>query len=96
VPEDAAEAWTFALRPRELPESDGIRTRSGLTTGDVLLSDREEGGREISGNPVNLASRAAQDHGEFDRIYSPDSTPPPDSRQLSFLIDGADRTVCVV
>jgi class 3 adenylate cyclase len=93
--EDAAEAWTFALRLRELLESDGIRTRSGLATGDVLLFDLEEGGREISGNPVNLASKVAQDHGEFGRIYSLDSTPPPDSRQLSFLIAGADRTVWV-
>ncbi|MES1257665.1 MAG: family 3 adenylate cyclase [Acidobacteriota bacterium] len=71
--DEANEAWTFAAALRKALESEGIPTRSGLATGEVLMFELEDGGREISGCPVNMASKIAQDQGEFGRIYLVDA-----------------------
>ena len=91
----ATDAWTFAVQLREMLETHGIRTRSGIATGEVLLFDLEGGGREISGVPVNLASKIAQDHGEFGRIYLVDDVPDqrepaPGVQKVSFEIGGTE------
>ncbi|MDQ1470096.1 MAG: hypothetical protein QOJ99_1576 [Bryobacterales bacterium] len=65
----ASEAWTLAVRLKTALLGEGIPTRSGLATGELLLFDLEEGGREISGSPVNRASKVAQECGQFGRIY---------------------------
>lgn len=64
------EAWAFASRLREKLVGEGIRTRSGIASGEVLVFDLEGGGRDISGVPVNMASKVAQDQGEFGCIYA--------------------------
>jgi class 3 adenylate cyclase len=99
--ETAAQAWTFSIRLRAVLESDGIRTRSGIATGDVLLFDLDSGGHEISGSPVNIASKIAQDHGEYGSIYLsgtlPDNREPAlDAARVSFLIAGNELTAWVV
>jgi class 3 adenylate cyclase len=73
--DNASEAWTFAVRLRTALEGAGIAARSGLATGELLIFDLEGGGREISGSPVNRASKVAQDCGQFGRIYVTDSLP---------------------
>jgi len=67
--EQPDEAIKFAIRLREALALEGIRTRSGIASGEVLVFDLPGGGRDISGSPVNLASKVAQDYGEFGRIY---------------------------
>jgi hypothetical protein len=73
--DNASEAWTFAVRLRTELQGEGIPTRSGIATGELLIFNLEEGGREISGSPVNRASKIAQDYGEFGRIYVADLLP---------------------
>jgi class 3 adenylate cyclase len=63
------EAWAFAHRLRERLAAEGIRIRAGIASGEVLLFDLEGGGKDISGVPVNMASKVAQDQGQFGRIY---------------------------
>lgn len=98
--DDAGDAWTFAVRLRSALEKDGIPTRSGLATGEVLIFDLENGGREISGSPVNIASKIAQDQGEFGRIYVVDSPPArtepaADAALQTFLVAGLEVPVWV-
>jgi class 3 adenylate cyclase len=91
----ANDAWEFAVQLRQMLQTHGIRTRSGISSGALLLFDLEGGGREISGVPVNLASKVAQDHGEFGRIYVVEDVPgqrepAPGLQRLSFEIGGTE------
>jgi hypothetical protein len=98
--DDPAEAWTFAVRFRDVLGAEDVPTRSGLATGEVLIFDLDEGGRDICGSPVNMASKIAQDRGEFGRIYAVESLPEKrepalDLAELSFLVAGAEIPVWV-
>ncbi|HEY0134101.1 MAG TPA: adenylate/guanylate cyclase domain-containing protein, partial [Nannocystis sp.] len=46
-----------------------IRVRVGIDTGPVLVFDLASGGKDIAGAPVNIASKMAQDRGEWGHIY---------------------------
>jgi class 3 adenylate cyclase len=67
--DNTQQAWAFASRLRDRLRQEGIRIRGGIASGEVLLFNLEGGGKDISGVPVNLASKVAQDHGEFGSIY---------------------------
>jgi len=53
---------------RELAR-EGISCRMGIDVGPVLLFDLPSGGRDISGMPVNIASKMAQDMGRPGKLY---------------------------
>jgi class 3 adenylate cyclase len=64
-----APAVGFALRLRaELAERE-IVCRIGVDTGPVLTGETPDGGRDIAGAPVNVASKMAQDIGRPGHIY---------------------------
>ncbi len=65
----AAEALGFARGFRQALEDQGIKSRIGIDEGEVLVFDIGGGLVDIAGGPVTLASKMAQDHGEFGRIY---------------------------
>jgi len=53
---------------RELSEQ-GIQCRIGIDTGQVLVFDLGPGARDIAGGPVNVASKLAQDLGQYGVIH---------------------------
>ncbi|MBK5292217.1 MAG: family 3 adenylate cyclase [Acidobacteriia bacterium] len=65
----ASEALGFARRFRQAFLDQGIESRIGIDEGEVLVFDIGGGLVDIAGGPVNLASKLAQDHGAFGRIY---------------------------
>lgn len=65
----ADEVIDFTMAFRVELKRFGIASKAGISHGDILLFDLSNGRRDIAGVPVNLASKVAQDHGEFGRIY---------------------------
>jgi class 3 adenylate cyclase len=59
----------FAQLFRRELASEGISCRMGIDVGPVLLFDLPSGGRDISGMPVNIASKMAQDMGRPGKLY---------------------------
>lgn len=66
---DCASGVTFAEGFRAALRALGIACRIGVDTGQVLVFDLGAGARDIAGTPVNVASKLAQDLGEFGTIY---------------------------
>lgn len=67
--DEAIAAFNFAQAFRyELAALD-IATRIGIDVGPVLICDLAVGGKDIAGMPVNIASKMAQDQGEFGKLY---------------------------
>lgn len=71
--DDAASAAAFAQDFRGAFAEQGVATRAGIDVGEVLVFDLGRGRRDIAGSPVNVASKLAQDFGEFGRIYLSDN-----------------------
>jgi len=73
VSDDVDEAISFAeavlndLRESKDPVSIGV------TAGDVLIFDLPMGGKDIAGDPVNIASKISEDIDEMDSLYIHDS-----------------------
>ncbi len=67
--EDCRSAVAFAEEIRTTLAQTGIRCRIGVDSGQVLIFDLGTGGRDIAGDPVNTASKLAQDAGELGHIY---------------------------
>lgn len=67
--DDAAAALRFAQRFRENLARAGISCRIGIDSGPVLVFDLAVGGSDIAGNPVNIASKMAQDKGKPGKLY---------------------------
>lgn len=65
----AARGLDFARRFRAMFAEQNVAVRIGIDQGEVLVFDLGEGREDIAGMPVNLASKIAQDHGQFGRIY---------------------------
>ena len=66
---DGSSALEFAHRFRKAFLDQGIQSRIGIDEGEVLVFDLAGGLIDIAGMPVNLASKLAQDTGEFGKIY---------------------------
>ncbi len=62
-------AVDFAKGFRAALLEQGIACRIGVDAGQVLLFDLGGGARDIAGSPVNIASKLAQDVGEFGTIH---------------------------
>ena len=65
----ARPAVGFAEEFRRALRAQGIQCRIGVDVGQVLTFDLGGGKRDIAGSPVNIASKLAQDVGEFGSIY---------------------------
>lgn len=66
---ECAQAVGFARGFREELRGQGIACRIGVDTGQILVFELGPGARDVAGSPVNVASKLAQDVGEFGRIY---------------------------
>ncbi|MDZ8258890.1 family 3 adenylate cyclase [Nostoc sp. ChiQUE01b] len=62
-------ALNFAQAFRQELAAQNIASRIGIDTGSILLFDLAAGGKDIAGNPVNVASKIAQDKGQFGKLY---------------------------
>ena len=69
---DAASAVTFAQGFRGELKQQGISCRIGIDSGQILVFDLGAGAKDVAGSPVNVASKLAQDVGEFGKIYVSD------------------------
>jgi hypothetical protein len=69
---DCREAIDFARRFRDALIAQGVKCRIGIDAGPVLVFDLTPGSREIAGSAVNVASKLAQDTGEFGMIQVSD------------------------
>jgi len=67
--DECAAAAAFAQEFRRVFAERGVAIKAGIDAGEVLLFDLGPGRRDIAGSPVNVASKLAQDLGEFGRIY---------------------------
>ncbi len=67
--EDPARALAFAETFRRELAVEGIRVRIGVDAGPVLVFTLASGGKDIAGMPVNIASKMAQDRGEWGKIH---------------------------
>jgi hypothetical protein len=67
--EDCEAALDFVRRFRDALLARGVLSRGAIDYGDVLVFRVRDGLEDIAGMPVNLASKIAQDNGEFGRIY---------------------------
>ena len=67
--DEADTAVSFAQTFRQELTKQDITCRIGIDAGEVLISDLSVGSKDIAGMPVNVASKMAQDKGEFGKIY---------------------------
>jgi class 3 adenylate cyclase len=67
--DNAIAAVKFAKAFRQELSSQNIDCRIGIDTGEVLIFDLAIGTKDIAGSPVNVASKMAQDKGEFGKLY---------------------------
>jgi class 3 adenylate cyclase len=67
--DDAIAAVNFAQTFRQELEKQDITCRIGIDRGEVLVFNLPFGTRDIAGSPVNVASKMAQDKGEFGKLY---------------------------
>ncbi len=65
----ATDAVGFAQAFRQALAEEGASCRIGIEAGPVLVFDLPTGGKDIAGAPVNVASKMAQDKGEWGKIY---------------------------
>jgi hypothetical protein len=72
VPE-CRDAIAFARGFREALSAQGIQCRIGIDVGPVLVFDLGDSSRDIAGSPVNIASKLAEDVGEFGKIQMTDA-----------------------
>ncbi len=67
--EDSGAALEFAQALRQALTQEAIACRIGIDVGPVLVFDLATSGKDIAGMPVNVASKMAQDKGQFGKIY---------------------------
>jgi class 3 adenylate cyclase len=95
--DDAPAAVGFARTFRvELAQHD-IACRIGIDVGAVLIFDLPVGGKDIAGNPVNVASKMAQDKGVFGKVYLSaevkDRVDASGYRNVSYVVSGVEMSV---
>ncbi|MBD2177013.1 family 3 adenylate cyclase [Pseudanabaena sp. FACHB-1998] len=67
--DQAIAALNFAQTFRQELAKQDLTCRIGLDQGEVLIFNLAIGTRDIAGSPVNVASKMAQDRGEFGKLY---------------------------
>jgi len=95
--DDAAAALEFALAFRQEFEKYEIGCRAGIDAGDVLIFDLPAGGKDIAGNPVNVASKMSQDKGAFGKLYlsaaMKEMVNVSGYREIRYTVSGVEMTV---
>ncbi len=95
--DDAAAALDFARAFRDEFAKYEIGCRVGIDAGDVLIFDLPAGGKDIAGNPVNVASKMSQDKGAFGKLYLSAAMKrmvnAGDYRELRYTVSGVEMTV---
>lgn len=90
--DDPARALAFARGFRGELADAGIDCRIGVDQGPVLVFDLAGGGKDIAGMPVNIASKMAQDCGEWGKLYLSDRVHAglevPEFRERRFTVSG--------
>lgn len=66
--EEARHAVDFARKLRQTLAAQGVALRMGMDAGRVLLFELGGDRRDLAGGPVNVASKLAQDAGQFGTI----------------------------
>ncbi len=69
---EANAAVNFAQTFRQELAKQDITCRIGIDRGEVLIFNLSVGTKDIAGMPVNVASKMAQDKGEFGKLYLSD------------------------
>jgi hypothetical protein len=68
-----ADSWKVLLELAKIMQAElndaGLNSSFGIAAGDVLIFKLQTGDEEIAGNPVNIASKWAEDAGEGGAIY---------------------------
>ncbi|WAS93626.1 family 3 adenylate cyclase [Nannocystis punicea] len=92
--DEPARALEFARAFRRELAAGGIECRIGVDLGPVLVFDLAGGGKDIAGMPVNIASKMAQDCGEWGKLYLSDRVracvDAADFRERRFSVSGVE------
>lgn len=92
--ENLTDALAFSKGFRELLMVHELRCSIGIDEGNVLVFHLGQGRKDISGEPVNIASKMAQDCGEKGNIYITERTlrkqSIPDCSAFQFSVSGVD------
>lgn len=92
--DDPGHALEFARTFRAALRAEDIACRIGIDLGPVLVFDLAGGGRDIAGMPVNVASKMAQDRGQWGELYLSERVhalvDAPGFRELHFLVSGVE------
>lgn len=67
--DELEKAIDFARKVRDEARREGFDTTTGIESGDVLIFPITDTERDIAGDPVNVASKQAQDFGKKGKIY---------------------------
>lgn len=90
-------ALEFAQAFRAELATEDIACRIGIDGGAILVFDLSVGGKDIAGMPVNMASKMAQDKGEFGKIYlnsgMKDYVDVRGFKEISYTVSEVDMTV---
>ena len=90
-------ALEFAQAFREQLAKEDIACRIGIDRGSTLIFDLSVGGKDIAGMPVNVASKMAQDKGEFGKLYLSDGMKEyvdiSRFREINYTVSGVEMTV---
>lgn len=94
--DEPAPALAFARAFRRALAAEGIDCRIGVDLGPVLMFDLAGGGKDIAGMPVNIASKMAQDCGDWGKLYLSDRVhacvDAPGFRERRFHVSGVELT----
>ncbi|MFY0537574.1 family 3 adenylate cyclase [Nannocystis pusilla] len=92
--DEPVRALEFARTFRSELAEGGIDCRIGVDQGPVLVFDLAGGGKDIAGMPVNIASKMAQDCGEWGKLYLSDRVhacvDADDFRERRFYVSGIE------
>jgi len=95
--DEATAALNFAQAFRQELAAKDIATRIGIDAGPVLIFDLALGGKDIAGNPVNVASKMAQDKGQFGKFYlsstMKDSLDISQFTEIKYTVSGVEFTI---
>jgi class 3 adenylate cyclase len=94
--DDPAAAIRFAQEFRQDLSARDIICRIGVDLGPVLVGELSGGGMDIAGMPVNIASKMAQDIGEFGRMYLSEAisrqVDAPEFTPIQYTVSGVHMT----
>lgn len=95
--DNANAALEFAQAFRAEFAKEDIACRIGIDGGATLVFDLSVGGKDIAGMPVNVASKMAQDKGEFGKLYlsygMKEYVDVSRFREINYTVSGVEMTV---